>query len=376
MLTGGVISTFLLLVNNSLSEPKNIEIFAENVAHFTHGMMTVMFILFALSINTQRHRSRLLQFLFRTTLLWLFLEVQDICSLIINRFWGNNIFATINLCINTLRIPATFAVLFAVFSPEWIKKLLPVVFIPFAILIAAFTVFQNIHIYRLLVASAALVSIAALFYVLRASCLYNKYRKTNCANSEYNSVQWLLRFVAMLCVALAVWVATKLKSARWDDAISYSLMLAMWIFFYFKVNKHAFVEIPVLLNPCKTLTAHRKCLQKKEAETNRDFAEKLHKKMHVEQLYLNPNLRIRDLAAALATNRTYLSAYLNNILQTSFYDYVNALRVEKACCLLIEERQKSLEEVAEMCGFGSLSTFRRSFQKIKKQTPNEWRIEI
>ena len=43
--------------------------------------------------------------------------------------------------------------------------------------------------------------------------------------------------------------------------------------------------------------------------------------------------------------------------------------------LLLAEPSMPLSEVADRCGFGSLSTFRRSFAKGMKRTPMEYRIK-
>lgn len=65
---------------------------------------------------------------------------------------------------------------------------------------------------------------------------------------------------------------------------------------------------------------------------------------------------------------------LEHILHTTFYDYVNSLRIEKKTLPLMEEHPEyTLERIASESGFQSISTFRRSFQKLKGVTPSEYR---
>jgi len=103
------------------------------------------------------------------------------------------------------------------------------------------------------------------------------------------------------------------------------------------------------------------------------FEKKLEQCMMKERLYLNPRLRISDAAIAIGTNRTYLSNYLNNELCITFSEYVNQYRVLEACDILVSGNNIFLDEVAERSGFNSLSTFHRSFMKMMKITPLQYR---
>ena len=100
---------------------------------------------------------------------------------------------------------------------------------------------------------------------------------------------------------------------------------------------------------------------------------KLQQCMEEERLYLNPKLTISDVATTIGTNRTYLSDYLNKKLCITFYEYVNHYRVMEACEILVGGSNQLLEEVARLSGFNSLSTFHRSFLKVMKITPLQYR---
>lgn len=91
------------------------------------------------------------------------------------------------------------------------------------------------------------------------------------------------------------------------------------------------------------------------------------------QLYLNPKLKLGDMATAIGTNRTYLSRYLNNTLHTTFYDYINNLRLEYATRLMSRGKY-SVTAIASMSGFNSYSTFRRVFIAKHGFAPTEWGI--
>ena len=53
-------------------------------------------------------------------------------------------------------------------------------------------------------------------------------------------------------------------------------------------------------------------------------------------------------------------------------EYVNELRVGRACQLLAEEQLK-VTDLALQCGFQNLANFNRCFRRITGMTPREYR---
>ena len=95
--------------------------------------------------------------------------------------------------------------------------------------------------------------------------------------------------------------------------------------------------------------------------------------MERERLYLDPKLSIVQLAERLGTNRTYVSNYFNSVLRTTFYDYINSLRIKKESVPMMENHPEyTLDYIAQCSGFNSVSTFRRAFRKHTGQNPGSW----
>lgn len=94
-----------------------------------------------------------------------------------------------------------------------------------------------------------------------------------------------------------------------------------------------------------------------------------------EKIYLNPKLKLSDVARMVGTNRTYLSRFFNEENGQTFYDFMNNYRVEHATQLLRTSSYTVLE-VAEKSGFNSVSTFRRAFVAAHKCSPNEYRAQM
>jgi AraC-like DNA-binding protein len=57
-------------------------------------------------------------------------------------------------------------------------------------------------------------------------------------------------------------------------------------------------------------------------------------------------------------------------------DYINELRVGRACRLLLEEVEMGVSQVAFACGYGSLSNFNKRFQARMGMTPTEYREKV
>jgi len=94
-------------------------------------------------------------------------------------------------------------------------------------------------------------------------------------------------------------------------------------------------------------------------------------------LYLNPELRLSDLAAAVGIRPYRVSEVLNRGLQTSFYDLINSYRVAKAQELLCSPASAHLNllGIAMESGFRSKSVFNDVFKKVTGKTPSHFRAD-
>ena len=107
-----------------------------------------------------------------------------------------------------------------------------------------------------------------------------------------------------------------------------------------------------------------------------DLADKLKAMMEEKQLFRNKDLRLADVAAELGTNTSYLSAYLNGNLNTTFPAFVTGYRVRYAQELMRDNPSMRLSQVAEESGFANEKTFLRSFKAVCGVTPSEWKQQF
>ena len=106
---------------------------------------------------------------------------------------------------------------------------------------------------------------------------------------------------------------------------------------------------------------------------SRNLIEQITALIQEQELFRRKNLRITDLAAELATNKTYVSALLNNLSGETFTSLITRLRVEYAQRLMREHPDMHLDDIAEESGFSSRTTFFRSFKALTGMTPQEWK---
>ncbi len=95
--------------------------------------------------------------------------------------------------------------------------------------------------------------------------------------------------------------------------------------------------------------------------------------MDEKRLYKNPDLSLRSVAAHLQVKPYLLSQSVNEILNSKFNDYINALRVEEVKRLLRdpENNKYTLLSLAMSAGFNSKSSFNRSVKKHLGISPSE-----
>lgn len=108
-----------------------------------------------------------------------------------------------------------------------------------------------------------------------------------------------------------------------------------------------------------------------------EYRERLDRLMQTEQLFLRPDITLPRLARAVDCSVNHLSQVINAGFGTSFFDYLNRLRVARARDILESEegRDMPILNVAFAVGFNSNSAFYAAFKKCVGMTPAQYRKE-
>ncbi len=107
-------------------------------------------------------------------------------------------------------------------------------------------------------------------------------------------------------------------------------------------------------------------------EELRVLAQKVQSYLTTTKPYLVKGFNQSNLSTALGSNESYISRVFNDILKTSFTQYINQLRIEEAKRLL-NDRDDKIYAIALDSGFASKNNFIRVFKQHTNCTPTEFR---
>lgn len=107
-----------------------------------------------------------------------------------------------------------------------------------------------------------------------------------------------------------------------------------------------------------------------------DLMSRIIRLMEDEGLFRQKGLTKADVAKALGTNVSYVSACINAQLGKSFPDFVSGYRVRHAQMLMKKHPEMLMSEVGEESGFANEQSFFRTFKAFVGMTPAEWKKQM
>mgnify|MGYP005990215053 CR=1 FL=1 len=224
--------------------------------------------------------------------------------------------------------------------------------------------------------------IFGVIYFLMALRLFYKSRKQ--MKYQYSNIgekgflwmeKFLISFFIVLLVDLVV-IFTQIMTghyADWNVYITISFLVMAVTYIGYDGLTQATVFLPQFL--IKDLENDIKGSQPSSYYLKLSEQEFLNKRfnrcMQTEKMYLLRDLNSKSLALAMETSERKLSAFFREVMDSNFYDAVNAFRVEEAKHILKSEALKnhSITGIAHSCGFRSKSSFYRIFKKSTNLSP-------
>lgn len=97
------------------------------------------------------------------------------------------------------------------------------------------------------------------------------------------------------------------------------------------------------------------------------------KKLELKETFLDPNFKLAFVAKKLNTNTAYLSQYFNQVMQKTFSEYTQELRIHYVLQKLKDApyfRKYTLQAIAEEVGYKDANTLVRVFKKQTGLSPN------
>lgn len=95
-------------------------------------------------------------------------------------------------------------------------------------------------------------------------------------------------------------------------------------------------------------------------------------KEYIRVHYCESDMGLAKVGSEFRVSESYLSTLFKEQSGGNFGDFVETLRIEKACELL-QDKSITVNEVAEEVGYNSVQSFRRAFKRVKGVSPKEQR---
>lgn len=196
---------------------------------------------------------------------------------------------------------------------------------------------------------------------------YHAMLKERFSYDENINLNWLKIILGSFAIILSLWIIDCLIVNLDIEALYMLGSLVIWIFIYYFIYRHESVinELIEPIAPDESFAAPE--------DNFTGLREHILNLFEKDRIYLNPQLRLSDVAAMANSNRTYVSRFFNSNHGKTFFEFVNEYRVRYAKTLLKSSDEK-LDVIAERCGFRSRQSFHRVFIKMTGCTPEQYRI--
>ena len=149
-------------------------------------------------------------------------------------------------------------------------------------------------------------------------------------------------------------------------------------------DAHAFLYLQALELASIFAKARRRLLHT-ELEANQKAVPEtvvktgVHQKVHEVALYLQTHIHesvsLEELAQRFFMSRSYLTRSFRNVTGFSVVEYMTYIRIQKAQQLL-RESDRSITEIADLCGFGNITYFEKVFKTTTGHTPVQYRKTV
>lgn len=213
--------------------------------------------------------------------------------------------------------------------------------------------------------------------------------KHNYSSLENRNLDWIKYLVAGALAIFSIDVSTSIfdlivGDTGWGTGFFTVIPIVFLVAYlgYFGISQST-ILIPTFLSEASTIknlttSDSTETSQVKYSYNESEMSQlrnKLVSLMQEQKPHLDNDLTLASLASVLDVPDKKLSTLLNQNMQTSFYDYINGLRVEevKSKMSMPESEKYTLLAIAYDCGFKSKSSFNRIFKKITNLSPSEYR---
>lgn len=187
-------------------------------------------------------------------------------------------------------------------------------------------------------------------------------------------VLWLKKLLKFLFVLLVLWIVAIISktffNTSWEHYILFvpAIVFIHWLGFkaYLRQATMALADIEVYNKPAAKVYF--------SDDEIAEYSSRIDQLMAKDKLYLDPLLKLEDVATKLILPEKLVSNLVNQHIGKNFNDFINSYRVEEALKKLADPMLShfTIAALAFDCGFNSLATFQRCFKQFTGLTPSQY----
>jgi AraC-like DNA-binding protein len=215
-------------------------------------------------------------------------------------------------------------------------------------------------------------------YLIRNTSLLRKYGDraeqfySDIQDGKYNNSRMLNYMVIINCV---VTIICYLIFLRYKGMVY--LFPTLYAVLAYMIGFMGYKQMPV--NPTFDLLTDKQP-ENYEAQLLPGNQKKILSKLMVEfeekRIFLNSKLNIMDVVRLVGSNRSYISAIINQQYNQNFCSFVNSYRIEELERILLKSPEADDEVLAELSGFGSVNSMKRVIYSKTELSITTWKKRI
>ncbi|CAA9197378.1 AraC family transcriptional regulator [Flavobacterium collinsii] len=108
-------------------------------------------------------------------------------------------------------------------------------------------------------------------------------------------------------------------------------------------------------------------------ESVKEYYFRINKSIDYIKENLQEELSLEKLADLSNFSKFHFHRIFKSVTGTTINEFIKNAKIERALFFLMNNPSKTISEIANDCGFLSISSFSRSFREVRQMTPTEWR---
>lgn len=89
--------------------------------------------------------------------------------------------------------------------------------------------------------------------------------------------------------------------------------------------------------------------------------------------YVDTDINLDELSGDLGVSKFHMHRIFKNEFGKNIYESVKSIRLQKASSLLLTNKNSTITQVANMCGYSSHTSFIKAFKEKFRMTPSAWK---